>query len=44
MANYGREMRIGVDLRKKENRKRNRVCEKNKESIEEGRGRRWKKF
>jgi len=30
MANYGRELRIEVDIRKN-----NRVCEKNKESTRE---------
>ena len=33
MANYGREMRMGVDLRRKKDRKGNGVCRKNKEGI-----------
>jgi len=35
MANYGRELRIGEDIRKKERKGResNKVCEKDEKSI-----------
>ena len=33
MANYGRELRIGANIRKKKNRKDNGVCKKNEESA-----------
>ena len=34
MVNYSRELRMGVDIRRKKNRKSNRVYRKNKESTE----------
>ena len=36
MANYGRDLRINVDIRKKKSGKDNRVCKKNEKSS--GRG------
>ena len=39
MVNYRRELRMGVDLRKKKkNRESNRVCRKNKKDIRRSRG------
>jgi len=38
MANYGRELRIGADIRRKEKvKKSNRICRKNEESTRESR-------
>jgi len=37
MVNYGRELRMKVDIRRKRNRKSNRVCRKNEESTRESR-------
>jgi len=38
MANYGRELRMGVNIKKRKNRESNRVCRKNKENTERSGG------
>jgi len=37
IANYGSELRMEVNIRRKESRENNRVCEKDKEGVEKSR-------
>ena len=37
IANYGRELRIGADIRKKKSEESNKICRKNEKSKRESR-------